>query len=346
MTNLSVFHVIAHDEQGDAIRARKTLIACKSRLDSRYANWLSEDFTERWAYVEDEARDIITATAQEFNDSETSVDHILSAYKASVAPKTAKTAATTHEARLPRMCPFHKDVTEISLAEGSAKAGFDAMAQHWGGPKHCQGDGYEGESCKFKPEMVTQSYWDTKAEKAQERKEQREQQAEQEALQPEPVVEEPVADEAVEQELDTAPAEEMAEVTELPVAEAPAEEIPMAMAASTKTADGGPVPTMNKRKWTPRAFDKPIDTEGEDSRWPTKRKDIIEPIKAENNDQRHPGTPTEIGENTTEHQDVTQDHDQISQPGGSTWTKGNGSAVSSSFLSEDEVANAISQFKS
>lgn len=335
--HLSVFHSIAHDEQGDSIRARKTAVACKQRLDDRYAKWLAQPgFDERWAYVEDEARDIVLATADEFGHTG-DPDHILSAYRSSVRPAEMQKEAAVHEARLPRMCPFHKDVVDISLAAGDARAGFDSMAQHWGGPRHCEGDGYKGESCKFKAPMATQSYWDERKERADQKREERElrqqEQAELEAQQPEvPEVEEPIN-----QVTDLGEPETEGPVND-PAPEPAAEEIPMAMAASTKTADGGPVPTMDKRKWTPQTV-KRLDVDDSDGRNPTKHKDILEPIVRRNADDLD-----EIGEGMTERQDVEKDSNPTdgggsgqSDLGGRT---GPATAVAG-FLSNQEVQAAI-----
>ena len=44
------------------------------------------------------------------------------------------------------------------------------MAQHAFGEMSCRGSWEGGHRCNFKPEMTTQTYWDTKAEKAEERK--------------------------------------------------------------------------------------------------------------------------------------------------------------------------------
>ncbi len=76
------------------------------------------------------------------------------------AKKDSSRTASTHEARKPKLCPYHNEVMGISLAQGEPAAGYNAMASHaWTG-KHCQGDEYEGNRCNFKPEMTTQSYWD------------------------------------------------------------------------------------------------------------------------------------------------------------------------------------------
>lgn len=84
--------------------------------------------------------------------------------------------ASTREARRPKMCPYHNEVTDIALASGDPSAGFNAMAQHAWGANHCQGE-YEG-GCNFKREMVTQTYWDQKAEQAQQRRDDRARQLE------------------------------------------------------------------------------------------------------------------------------------------------------------------------
>jgi hypothetical protein len=110
-------------------------------------------------------------------------------------------------ARRPKLCPYHSEVMDISLTSGDPQAGFNSMAQHAWGPQHCQGGEYESR-CNFKPEMVTQEYWDKKAEKAEERREQREQERQ---LMEEPLqsVEAPVepSDEPVEEGIN----EELAE---------------------------------------------------------------------------------------------------------------------------------------
>jgi hypothetical protein len=310
----SLFHVIAHDEQGDAIKRRKVVVAATQRLDSRYSAWLqAPGFDERFAYIADEARDIVSATIQEFEAAMDPIE-VLAAYREARKPiESQSKEASTHEARKPRMCPFHKDVVDISLAQGDPKSGFEAMAQHWGVPRHCEGEGYKGESCNFKPQMATQSYWDERAEKNQQKREEKERQ----------LAEEEAAQQAQEDAL-----EEQAEAPDVPV-EAPAEgensdveryegeggaysEAPvaepelMSMAASTHQATpttglGGPSPKMDKRKWTPNNVRK-LDADDSDGRWPTRTKDIIDPIVADNSKPL-----TAIGEATTERQEVTRD---------------------------------------
>jgi hypothetical protein len=272
---------------------------------------------------------------------------------------------------------------DISLAAGDAKAGFDSMAQHWGGPRHCDGEGYEGGNCNFKPQMTTQAFWDEKAEKAEERKQQRAEEAELEAQQSEEIdtsgeQEESVEDHAPDsvpvdapEHTEETPEADGAEVIPFPSQEAPepAAEAPMSMAASTKTADyttlvalkdiasaireghgapsqqpvpmgspggaalasvktadGGPVPKMDKRKWTPQTVPAIEGVDDPDGPHPTKRKDIVEAVRADNSKPLE-----EIGEQVTEHQDVTEKSGPTKADGTQTWTEGPKTAISATI---------------
>lgn len=135
-------------------------------------------------------------------------------------------------ARRPKLCPYHSEVMDISLAADDPRAGFEAMSQHAWSANHCQGGEYEGNRCGFKPEMVTTKFWEEKAEKAQERREERERQ--QQEFTPEVTV--PDSPEGIE-DVDSLPDEEVTfddggepveELTEAPMLEP--------MAASTKQA--------------------------------------------------------------------------------------------------------------
>lgn len=87
-------------------------------------------------------------------------------------------------ARKPHMCPYHKNLVETSIALGDPAGALNSMAVHQFSEHSCQGEWKGDKSCKFKPGMITQKYWDDKQQKAQELREQRElQQAELEALQ-------------------------------------------------------------------------------------------------------------------------------------------------------------------
>ena len=104
--------------------------------------------------------------------------------------------SSVREARRPKMCPYHKEVTDISLASGDPTAGFNAMSQHAWGAQHCQGE-FEG-GCNFKPAMVTQKYWDDKADQAAERRERREQERAEQIQQEQTITEVPDSPEGLE----------------------------------------------------------------------------------------------------------------------------------------------------
>jgi len=208
--------------------------------------------------------------------------------------------SSVHESRRPKLCPYHSEVVDISLASGDPRAGFDSMAQHAWGPNHCQGEGYEGR-CNFKRDMVTQSYWDEKTQQAQERREQRELERER-LLEQVPQAPEGEIGDAPEPDLVDEPMDIDAELADAPsaIGEPAQEQLEPAM-ASTHVADAdrdgggavktveldedreGPVPEMDKTRWTTENVT-PIDTEMDGSPHPTKEKDILEPIKPETSD--------------------------------------------------------------
>lgn len=286
--------------------------------------------------------------------------------------------ASTHEARKPKLCPYHGEVMGISLAQGEAQAGFNAMAQHAWGPKHCKGDEYAGDRCNFKPEMTTQSYWDAKTEQAEKRREERQQIMEAPVAEGietpvEPIAETPVEDNVIDVDFGDGAGGE-AEVD----AGLPAEEL-LAVAASTKrflplvTADQKEhlkgvhndkrqrqyehikeqcdddgkseddckelaARTVNKQraekgetkdsrvgealehqdvtKNTHPEFTKehshdspatPPKTEGEGSPHPTERVELQPDITVERHNPANKDELDDIGEQVTEHQDVTQE---------------------------------------
>lgn len=393
----SFLEVDAANESLTRTASRKTVIAAKARVDERFGDFLrqaatAEEFDQRLALVHEDLEAVVKEAASEY-EGNSSLEQYIKTIVDSIRPAEPKTASV-HESRKVKMCPFHKDVVDISLAAEDARAGFDSMAQHWGGPRHCEGEGYEGSKCNFKPQMVTQSWWDERAEKAEQRRQERaEQAAELEAQQGDEIIDqgdeitEPVADG------DTIIEEPVAEdnvvdvdfggTEEAPVAEA-TEEIPMSMAASTKEAnqyikkqgdqwvilqkdtgkvlshhdseeeaeesframmankhgsvkqaDGGPVPVMDKRKWTPQTVPFLDDVDDPNGPNPSKHKDIVEPIKPANADKL-----TEIGEQVTERQDVGKEVDYAKTDGQSaTWSEGPKTAVSS--LPNDAHTNPI-----
>ncbi len=89
-------------------------------------------------------------------------------------------------ARRPKMCPVHENMVEFALTLGDPTAAIQAMSPALFSPSSCKG-GWVGTNksgneykCRFKPEMVTQAYWDQKDAEAEQKRLQREQ--EQQAL--------------------------------------------------------------------------------------------------------------------------------------------------------------------
>jgi hypothetical protein len=410
----SVFNVLAHEDNNDRSTFRKAAALARTRVEARFGTFVRqgsvEDQKARLSLVEDDVKAVIHAAAEEVGFYSPEVEKTVMASLVSEEVLASRTASTVHEARKPKMCPYHSEVVDISLAQGEPQAGFNAMAQHAWSDKHCQGE-WEG-GCNFKPQMTTQSYWDEKAERAEERKREREEQQTQDFETPrvEEIVEEtpevPVP-EVEHPELDGVE-DSATDVVEDTGGEATAD-VPMSMAASSpkeagleklapghnhlpyasdkenrmyehikaqcmsdggseehcktvaaatvnkyrsehgetkshvRTADAGPnvvegpgtpSPKMDKRKWTPTTV--PHTPPGSDSKYhPTRTKDIVEPIKAENAD-----TLKEIGERTTERQDVTQKGGPAKTHPAGSWSEGPKTAISS-----EEARNIIAQYR-
>ena len=348
----SLFQVIAHEDANDQTRARQAMALSMQRVTDRFGAFVRkgsvDDQAARFSLVEDDVRAVVAAACEQVGFADPDGIYSVIAKNFVQATPQLKTAGMVHEARKPKMCPYHSEVTDISLAAGDPSAGFNAMAQHAWGKNHCQGEGYEGDKCKFKPAMTTQAYWDERAETLEQRRQERAEREEQQRIEQEqqvtelPEVEtpsEPVADTGGEE---FTPVDTPAAI-ETPV-ETPSEAIPMAMAASIKTAETA-VPKMDKRKWTPKSVPE-LKADDADGRNPTKRKDVTAPIKITQGDAwGEPGEFKEIGEQVTEHQDVTQGTNTPSTADqGGTFGGGERSAVSS-LLSTDSVREALAKFK-
>lgn len=246
--------------------------------------------------------------------------------------------ASTREARRPKMCPYHSELVDASLQSGEPQ--YASFSNLVGGPSHCRG-GFEG-SCNFKPEMVTQSYWDKKQDEYAERRDLREQ----ERQHPQPIEPIPAPGE---------PTPELSEgegITDLngELAEAPSAvgnpELEPAMASRVADADrdgggavkteklpkadddalGGPSPKIKKGPWQNEDGSsklEPVDAEMDGSPVPTKNVDIGKPIPADRSDDFLDGT-----DSVTEQQDLpSADEDgqsterNVSQEGQSdTWS--------------------------
>lgn len=352
----SLFQVIAHEDNADQTLARQAMALATQRVNDGFDAFIKaggvDQHSERLSLVKDDVRAVVAVVCEQvgFDD----VDRV---YKAVTGKwrydanriKSASVESMTKEAK-PRMCPYHSEVTDISLASGNPEAGFNAMAQHAWTKNHCQGEGWEGGRCGFKREMVTQTYWDDRKQRAEERKLEREEQRRIEE-------EQGVQELAPVQELPQAEpiAEEIAPVVDEPsaigegVSEAPETEQPMLMAAGLKEAgelklaDGTAVPKMDKHKWTPKSVPELTGVDKADGRHPTKRKDVVSPISDEPNlPDNESWPPKEIGEQVTEHQDVTKEWDLDRGGQGGTFGGGERSAISS-IPSRDAIQAALAK---
>lgn len=390
----SFLDVISHEDANDQSKLRQATALSVQRVEDRFGSFVRQgsvdDQAARFSLVEEDVRAVVAAACAQvgYPGGDELYKVIANNFVTGDATPLLRTASIRHEARKPKMCPYHSEVTDISLASGNPQDGFNAMAQHAWGAKHCQGDGYEGDRCKFKPAMTTQTYWDEKAEKAQERRELREQQAEQQAQAEDNVVELQTIDfedQATQEDF----VDGLAETDSLDSPEPSAigegvEEVPMSMAAKTaapneyvpsddpnicpecggegetrcpacagtgrrnasiKMADAGPVPKMDKRKWTPKTVPALTGVDDPNGKHPTKRKDVVEPITQKPDSPDNKSELKEIGEATTERQDVTKKYDGPSVSGqGGSFGGGDRSAVSS-LLPIESVREAMSKFK-
>lgn len=408
-----VFEVLASEDHEAQQALSKAAAVATKRVTEQFGQFLAastslEQYLHRYDFVFDDLKNTVTATAEEYGANP---EHVLAGVEARFKrqPEPVDKTASTHESRRPKLCPYHSEVTDISLAQGEPRAGFDAMAQHAWGPQHCQGGEYEGGRCNFKREMTTQAFWDAKAEQAEQRRQEREQLRQEQEDATELPEFGPDNDTPADFEENTEEPFEAGDPTDLDatVIDAPTEEpqaeVPMAMAASSDLdaplarsadlvkeapggqhseawgesgskrnrqyehikeqclADGGseehckemaartvnktrsehgetkshtveaealetvkvdkdsegPVPKMDKGKWTPETGNE-IDTEGEGSPHPTRRKDVTEVIEETNASDRFEETDAVL-----EKQDVEKSEGPQKGKGG-TFPKGNG----------------------
>lgn len=348
-----LFSVIAHEDAQDQAKPRQAMALSVQRVEDRFGAFVRQgsvdDQAARFSLVEDDLKAVVASACEQVGhaDSESVYKAIANNFVTGDAIPQLRTASVRHEARKPKMCPYHSEVTDISLAAGDAQAGYNAMSSHaWSG-KHCQGEEYEGAKCNFKPAMVTQAFWDNKAEQAEQRRNERAEQAEQvqESIVPVnelPEVETPEVADDVSHDEPSAIGDGIEETPQV------VEEIPMSMAA--KTADAAtvnPAMKIDRRKWTPKTVDKdqPLKADDPKGRYPTKRKDVIEPINQTPDTPDNKGELKEIGEATTEHQDVTEKGgiDRDTSQGGS-FGGGDRSAVGG-LLSPEAIQASLSKFK-
>lgn len=166
MSSGGLFENLELIDDGHRVASRKAVSVARARANKRFAKFLeSSTQDEREAKLALVAGDLTETVKQACADC----DHedwegVLTSVQEHLGMQV--------ESRRPKMCPFHREVTDISLQSGDPQAGFSAMAQHTFGENSCRGGTWEGR-CNFKPEMTTQSFWDKKDEEREERRKQR-----------------------------------------------------------------------------------------------------------------------------------------------------------------------------
>lgn len=351
----SLFSVIAHEDANDQAKPRQAMALAHQRVEDRFGPFVRQgsvdDQAARFSLVEDDVRAVVAAACAQvgWTGDDEIYKTIANNFVTGDAIPQLRTASVRHEARKPKMCPYHSEVTDISLAAGDPQAGFNAMAQHAWSVNHCQGTDYKGDRCKFKPAMTTQAYWDEKAEKAEQRRLERQEQAEAEQFVTPEVKEIEPADEPEPEAFVDGLAE--TDTTDSPEPSEPSavgegvEEVPMSMAAKTAAE---PSPKMDKRKWTPKTVPHELSVDDSDGPHPTKRKDAVEPIEIQNNDGLyHTESLKEVGEAVTERQDVDKawGGPNYSEQGGTHIDPDLPLTAVTKLLDQNTVKEALAKFK-
>lgn len=193
-----LFEVIAADESQVRLANRKALVLAETRLEKTVGQFLAasksyEEFDTRYSLVSDEFSGIVQGACDEIGVDSDDIAKTLHTRYRNVACKSDfdpsnwsdeerderedeidddSKKSSVHEARKPRMCPYHNEIVDIALATGNPQSGFETMQSHAWGDNHCQGT-WDGGKCKFKAQMVNQSYWDERQQQLDERREQR-----------------------------------------------------------------------------------------------------------------------------------------------------------------------------
>lgn len=244
---LGLFESLELDQSTQRTAGRQAVAVATKRAQDQFGVFLTaaqdeEEFKARLGFIQDDLNVVIAEVCEEYGEANSERVHKVVSASLVPEPKRTERTASVKESRRPKMCPYHSEVTDISLAAKEPQAGFNAMAQHAWSDRHCQGE-WDGK-CNFKPGMTTQPFWDEKQEKAEERRQEREQQRAEEPQAggfgpdtpdtvetPEEGDEAPVETTDVPETPDESPTPEAE--PEAPVGEQPA----MAMAASTRMSD-------------------------------------------------------------------------------------------------------------
>jgi hypothetical protein len=334
MTDL--FSFIAHEDSQNQALPRQAMALASQRVEDHFGQFVRkgsvDDQAARLSLVHDDMVATVYAACEQvgYGDADSIYKAIVRDFV--VDTPELRTASVRHEARKPKMCPYHSEVTDISLAQGEPQAGFNAMAQHAWGARHCQGEEYKGDRCKFKPEMTTQSYWDGRAEKLEQKRQERAEREEQQRVEQEqqvtelPQLETPTED--VPENAEVPSAAEQGDIVEhnepSAIGEGVEEAVPMAMAASiAKVAQTGPgqfevtlssgqtFPVQAKDEWEARqrAIQQNVAQGGQTS-WATKVADAGPVPKMDKSKWKPTREPLDVddedGPHPTKHKDVTE----------------------------------------
>lgn len=173
-----LFNYLAAIDDSEHLAKRKAVVASTHRVTDKLGAFLANansdsERASRFELVHDDVKAIVESACREFgvDDHELVEKAIIRHFAGS---SNTREASTKESVRRPRMCPYHKQIVDISLAQGEPKAGYDAMSSHAWSKQHCESDEYGGDKCKFKPEMTTTSYWEDRTQRNQEKREERE----------------------------------------------------------------------------------------------------------------------------------------------------------------------------
>jgi hypothetical protein len=210
-----LFTFLAHEDDHDRAQQRRVIAVANKRVRDQFGAFLSNstetDRKARLALVEDDIKAVVAEVIEEQGSGdpikiETAILRSLAGaehlkeyqFKKKDADDSEgeesddsdesdddsdnPKEASVKEARRPKMCPYHSEVTDISLGTGDPQGGYNAMSSQAWGDNHCKG-GYAG-TCNFKPQMVTQKYWDDKKTEYEERAQQRQQEQDNRIVEP------------------------------------------------------------------------------------------------------------------------------------------------------------------
>jgi hypothetical protein len=122
---ISFLDDISADDSGHRIASRKAVVVAQQRVASQFGQFIAKYGEQGLEYATDDIRSIVTAAADEFGAKDGPIfESVMDYFKSQLAGPEPKTASV-HESRKTKMCPFHKDVVDISLAQGEPQAGFE-----------------------------------------------------------------------------------------------------------------------------------------------------------------------------------------------------------------------------